>query len=770
VRLNSDAQLQRAIAAATQAVQKELHEIRDIELRMKAALAEAQAEIQASARMGFEDGQARAEIEGLSQRLDDLKADAASERDVHSLRVAVEQISARVAQGADFRPLAEMEKRLGDISDRLERASEETLNVAPQIAELEQRIASLDQKLMKLLTENGEINAWPAIEPQLSALVDRLGQTETQLSNLANLDQSIGQLFERVEESRNWSREVADEAANRMAARLSEMQHSSPLAPVQEVNALTQGLDAMRASSAQVDKRNQETFAAIHDALAQVIARLNDGDWAGAAKTSSAATPAPIPEPAPVLPMAADLPAFTPPHIPPLDSFAAEPAQPRMSPLVTPMPEPEMPEPVLPGPPMPAARAPEAPAADENLPNDDFIAAARRAAQAASQQSSGPLNFLSRAKAKPEKAARSKFSLRLGRKKPEAPAAAAAAAAEVDVPGTIEVLPAPPAPDAGRRRKLLLVGIVLLAAASALAFGTMLRSAKKAPAPPPASSSQFIPFIGEVSKPVTVATKDMAPAAIEESKPKDTIASMVDAMITAALPAPSEQEPAANIAKPVLPDAIGTPSLRKAALDGNALAQFVIASRFLDGDGVTANPALAAEWYRKAADQGLAPAQYRLGTLYERGKGVTRNMAMARDWYERAAEGGNVRAMHNAAVIYAGAQAGTPGYQKAARWFEAAALYGLRDSQYNLAILYERGMGVEKNAAQAMFWYGVAARQSDPDAAVRVKSIARDLAEPVKAETQAKIDNFQAKPMDELANRVTLTDADWQAPGSIAGK
>jgi localization factor PodJL len=163
VRLNSDAQLQRAISAATQAVQKELREIREVEVRMKVSLAEALAEMQASARAGFEDPKARAEIEGLSQRFDDLKADAASERDIHSLRVAVEQISARVAQGADFRPLAEMEKRLGDISDRLERASTETLTVTPQIAELEQRISSLDQKLMKLLAESGEINAWPAI-------------------------------------------------------------------------------------------------------------------------------------------------------------------------------------------------------------------------------------------------------------------------------------------------------------------------------------------------------------------------------------------------------------------------------------------------------------------------------------------------------------------------------------------------------------------------------------------------------------------------------
>src|SRR6185503_19304050 len=142
-----------------------------------------------------------------------------------------------------------------------------------------------------------------------------------------------------------------------------------------------------------------------------------------------------------------------------------------------------------------------------------------------------------------------------------------------------------------------------------------------------------------------------------------------------------------------IPDSIGPESLRMAAAGGDAQAQFIIATRYLEGKSIGQDFAAAARWFERSATKGLAPAQYRIGTLFERGKGVRQDMAAARLWYERAAESGNVKAMHNVAVIYAGDQAGEPNYEKAARWFTEAGRHGLKDSQYNLAVLYERGLG-----------------------------------------------------------------------------
>lgn len=698
-------------------------EITDVERRMHASLSEARAMQQPS--LGADGQRLWGEIEGLNQRFDDLKADAASERDLHSIRVAMEQISARVAQGTDLRPLADIEARIAEINERLAHAVSGDHDIAPQFAELESRIERLDQKLDRLVTEKGEIPAWPAIEPQITALVDRLGQTETQLSHLANLERSIAQLSESVEQNRNWTRDAAQPAGEATASA--------------ELRALVEGMDAMRASAAMVDQRNQETFTVIHEAISQIISRLGDMEG-GAAPLESRSQPGPgsIEEALSPLVRPAEQAPFQPPEIPPLDRFAPEFNKPHAAPLVTPLVT-------------PLTATPEigAPIGDMRPPSDDFIAAARRAAQAASHHSAGPfsgsIGFLNRAKDKPAKKASGKgFSLPfLNRRKkaedavPPPPAVAPAAVAK--------------APDTAKRRRLLLIGIVLLAAASALAFGTVLRSHKPAPPAPAAKSSELMPTTPGAS----------------EAQPAVSISRMVDAMLTAALPSPPE-DASAQGADAELPAAIGTAPLRDAAIKGNANAQFIIAGRYLEGHGVAADPAQAAAWYEKAAEQGLAPAQYRLGTLYERGEGVARNMATALAWYERAAGGGNVKSMHNVAVIYAGAEAGAVGYQKAARWFEAAATYGLSDSQYNLGILFERGLGMEKNLVQAMYWYGLAARQGDQDANARLLEVAATLPPDLAAKTQARIDAFVPRPEIESANRVSVTEMDWQAPGPTA--
>ena len=61
---------------------------------------------------------------------------------------------------------------------------------------------------------------------------------------------------------------------------------------------------------------------------------------------------------------------------------------------------------------------------------------------------------------------------------------------------------------------------------------------------------------------------------------------------------------------------------RKAAEQGDALAQLSLGSLYEQGQGVPQNYAEAAKWYRKAAEQGDALAQLSLGSLYEQGQGV----------------------------------------------------------------------------------------------------------------------------------------------------
>jgi len=67
-----------------------------------------------------------------------------------------------------------------------------------------------------------------------------------------------------------------------------------------------------------------------------------------------------------------------------------------------------------------------------------------------------------------------------------------------------------------------------------------------------------------------------------------------------------------------LPDAVGGPVLRAAALKGDPAAAYEVGVRFAEGKGIAANLDEAAKWYDRAAQAGVVPAVFRLGTFYEK--------------------------------------------------------------------------------------------------------------------------------------------------------
>jgi hypothetical protein len=76
---------------------------------------------------------------------------------------------------------------------------------------------------------------------------------------------------------------------------------------------------------------------------------------------------------------------------------------------------------------------------------------------------------------------------------------------------------------------------------------------------------------------------------------------------------------------------------RKAAEQGDAVAQFNLGIMHTNGVGVSQNDAEAARWYRLAADHGLAGAQFNLGMMYAEGHGVAQDYVQAHMWLNLAA-------------------------------------------------------------------------------------------------------------------------------------
>jgi len=98
---------------------------------------------------------------------------------------------------------------------------------------------------------------------------------------------------------------------------------------------------------------------------------------------------------------------------------------------------------------------------------------------------------------------------------------------------------------------------------------------------------------------------------------------------------PTEADKSAEAEKPTEDGAAAT--VRLAAEQGRADAQFAMGRKYEDGHGVPQYYAEAMSWYRLAAEQGHAGAQLRLGMMYREGRGVPHDFFKAYMWLNLAA-------------------------------------------------------------------------------------------------------------------------------------
>ncbi|MFC7663001.1 hypothetical protein ACFQWF_09775 [Methylorubrum suomiense] len=182
--------------------------------------------------------------------------------------------------------------------------------------------------------------------------------------------------------------------------------------------------------------------------------------------------------------------------------------------------------------------------------------------------------------------------------------------------------------------------------------------------------------------------------------------------------------------------------------------------------GLSRDLAVAAKLYERLASAGYAPAQFKLGNAYEKGSGVVRDIAQAKSWYGRAADMGNTRAMHNLAVLHAENPAanGRPDFVTAASAFRRAAEYGVRDSQYNLAVLYARGLGVSQDLVQSYLWFSAAAAQGDEEAGRKRDEVAGKLNPADLARGRELVAGFKPKAADPAANEAPTPKLQAAAP------
>jgi localization factor PodJL len=669
----------------------------------------------------------------------------------------------------------------------------------------------------------------PATAPELEMQIERIAMLMQDPSHsrlaLAHIETSLKAIEQRLEETRRTLLYRAEEHAKGTGDEAFET--VAGLA-----RALSDDVTVLKSTAEASERKTKDALDAVEDTLQAVVKRMafleRDADLTAASAEGRRPEPARAPAPAPArrtdtdrLPVAAALPApavkpeprdsaggglfsrftssqlikratggraesFSPDDE--IDEFADLPLEPGTNvPLDSALTGAPSSDTAL----MSGARKGKMPARDteqeysprlpsaEPVAGDDFLAAARRAAQAATAEAERREDLQGRT-ALAHANARTKWrrrgllagilavaiaiaAVQIMRNRP-APSESERAALPPRPAVTEELDAAPRAPAVTADRELPIAPPPVTAAEPEL---PTVPSAQRAEAPPAAAdTSRELPS-GQPAQPRFADAETMpAPAegAMAARGPDAPAAGAAGDDIASVSSGPGVSDAPQSAVNPdavELPIEIGPSRLRSAALAGDPVAAFEIAARYAEGRGIPQDMAAAVSWYERAAEAELAPAQYRLGSIYEKGLGIPQDFAAAQEWYTLAADAGNVKAMHNLAVLHAEGAGGEPDLELAASLFRQAAEHGVRDSQFNLAILHARGLGVRQDMLEAYKWFAIAASSGDPEAAKRRDVIAASLSESSLAKAQAAAAAFQPLPLITEANEVTTPEGGW---------
>ena len=763
-------------------------------------------------------------IRNLGAKLDLILRSNDDPSTVHQLEGAISALRGIVSNVASNDALARLSDDVHTLSSKVDQLGRSE-NKGDSFAILEQRIAALTSTLESRERISGG-ESTEHLEGALRSLSDRLDRMPVgndSASAFAHLEQRVSYLLERLEASTDHRSTTVDlgrvEHGLQDILRHLETQHASFAALADNRSSMPEPADSglfdivkrelsdIRFSQSESGRHTQDSLEAVHNTLGHVVDRLAmiEGDLRTVrAQPVAPQIETPAPQAAFVQPAAPRV-AMAPQPRPELPNPAAEQAHfetaPREFHAAAPMPvtapeppraiseillphaaqarpaiEPDLPpdHPLEPGtrPSGRVASPSERIAASESAISDipaaarepvsssSFIAAARRAAQAAA---AAPAN---------DKAGRG--SKAAGNKPSE--------------PSTIT-----------SKIRSLLVGasVVVIVLGTFKMAMTLLDSGSPPPMPQMENSSEPQPSTqSPANEPVKPAMPDAATPSMISPKPigrqsfNDAAPNAFDGTASVAIP----QTAAIQAASPIssgditgaipsaqaipagrklttaqvppterLPDAIGGPVLRAAALKGDPAAAYEIGVRFAEGKGVAPNYDEAAKWYDRAAQAGVVPAIFRLGTLYEKGLSVKKDIDIARRYYLQAAERGNAKAMHNLAVLDADGGGKGANYKNASQWFRKAADRGVADSQFNLGILYARGIGVEQNLAESFKWFSLAAAQGDADSGRKRDDIAKRLDAQSLAAAKLAIQTFTSEPQPDDAINVASPAGGWDS-------
>jgi TPR repeat protein len=164
--------------------------------------------------------------------------------------------------------------------------------------------------------------------------------------------------------------------------------------------------------------------------------------------------------------------------------------------------------------------------------------------------------------------------------------------------------------------------------------------------------------------------------------------------------------------------------LESCAQKGHPKAQYGLALRYANGDGVDLDLGKAFELFKQAADQGHAEAQCNLGSMFLRGGCVDRNLAEAVNLFRKAADQGSANARFNLSWMLERGEGVDQNLVEAVNLLGKAADQGHTEAQFKLGNMLRIGENVDQNLAKAVNLFSEAAAAGHAESRSYIAQIA----------------------------------------------
>ena len=160
---------------------------------------------------------------------------------------------------------------------------------------------------------------------------------------------------------------------------------------------------------------------------------------------------------------------------------------------------------------------------------------------------------------------------------------------------------------------------------------------------------------------------------------------------------------------------------------GDPVAQRNLAIRYMNGEGVPANEAIALKWCKRAAENGDAAAQTELAVRYENGWGLPMDDAASLLWVQKAAAQKYPDALAQLGVRHEHGAGVTRSRAEAVRYYRAAAEAGHARAMCYLGDMYYVALDAVTDAFEAYRWHVAAVAAGDERCAANARISAQEL-------------------------------------------